>query len=201
MCYIISEEEFREYIPKDVEEALYNCISNAVTEHQEKYKTLNYRHSPRTNASIIHDLIIDNVRRSFQGRSNARYFTKKNCFQLVISDKDINERVSVIRFKKLNQKKIASKNVPHQTMAGYEQISLLGPSINLNAGYLLHGLDVSFFVTRPYDSKNNEWEFQLLVKQAAKPADVVYLPQNESGLPERKPKTKGTELEENAVKE
>jgi len=201
MSYCITEEELREYIPKDVEEKLYNCISSAIQEHRTEYKSLNYRHSARTNANIVHDIIVDNVKRNFQNIKNTRYFTKRNCFQLVIGNDDIAGKISTIRFKKFDNNKIAHSNIPYRVISRFEQLSLLGPNINLNAGYLLQGLDVSIFVTRPHDQKSNEWDWELVVKPTEKSVEIVSVPQNESGLPDRKLKTKGTELEENAVKE
>lgn len=201
MPYDITEEEFREYIPKDIEEAIYSCITSAIKDHKEQYRDLNYRHSGRTNANIIHDLIVHNVKTYFQNRQDTRCYTKRNCFQLVINNGSDFGKICIIRFKKLNKNRIASHNIPQYQISEYEQMNLLGPTANLNAGYMFTGLDVSLFITSPSDSKRNEWEWELSIVASAKPVLSMPTGQNESGLPDRVPKSKEVRSEENAVQE
>lgn len=201
MSYQIPEEEFKQYIPKDIEKEIYNCISKAIYNYKKWYKDLNHRHSGRTKASIIHDLIIHNIKLAFQNRENARYYTRRNCFQLIIDNGNSQGKICVIRFKKLNNKKIAHYNIPKQQISEYEQVSIFTPIINLNAGYILEGLNVSMFITRPKDFKSNEWEWKLSFMPMPKPVTNLHIHDNETGLPDRRPKTKESRSEENAVQE
>lgn len=201
MGYSITEEELIEYIPSEIASKICNCIAASIEEHRTKYSELNHRHSARTNASIIHDLMVDNIKQIFPS-NNGQIFhvTQRNCFQLVITQDDVTGKVSIVRFKKFDKNKIAHNNIKQQRLQMEGQLGLLGEETSLNAGYMIRGLDVSFLITKPYDKNNNEWDCELTFDPINNITNISAFSGDEFELPERMPKTKGTEMEENAVK-
>jgi hypothetical protein len=96
----------------------------------------------------------------------------------------------IIRFKKLD-KKFNTHNIPtQQSMEFNNQIRLFepSPSVNLNAGYQLVGLDVKAYITYPVDTKNNSWIWELTFVPA-KP--VLEMPPKKTPAPERKVSQRG----------
>ncbi len=196
---IVSKEEAKNYITEEVSQKIFESISSAIDEYKENYKELKHKHSTRTDSSIIHDLIEDNVKRIFQGRTDIHYGTNKNCFKLLVGNDDIGSRYFVIRFKKLNKLFLANRNTPKQKDTGFEQLTLVSPCTNLNAGYFIDGLNKpQILLTCPSSTKKNEWEWEL---NHAEGTEIIKFHQQDIQQTTRKPKPKQKEkrLEENAT--
>ncbi len=193
---IISKEEAMKYITEEVTQIIFNSINSSIDEYKEKYKELKYKHSSRTDSSIIHDLIKHNVMMNFSGRTDIHYATKRNCFRLLVGNDDIG-RYFVIRFKKMNKLFLANRNIPKLKETGFEQLTFLNPCTDLNAGYFMDGLNnPKILLTCPSSTKNNEWEWEL---EHSKGTEVIKFQQEEIQQNTRKPKPKGKRLEENAT--
>lgn len=83
-----------------IESAVNKSIKHYLT--GEEYATVRFRHTPRTDASIIHDLIVDEIENEFLDVTGTYFQRKKNLFCLVIDDKVI------LRFKKFNDNLLGS---------------------------------------------------------------------------------------------
>lgn len=196
MLEVTSKEEAKKYITEDIRTTIYECITTALSDYDKDYKNLKYKHSTRTGANIVHDLIEHNIKKSFQDKADIRFGVNKNCFKLLIGKDDAESRLYILRFKKLNKLKIASSNFPQQKATGFEQFSVFSNYTNLNAGYLLDGLDARIFITCPLDNKVNNWELALT---ASEQVEIIHMPQSETQLLSRKPKPKEKRLEKDAA--
>lgn len=194
---IASKKETMNYIKEEDSQKIHDSISSALNEYQENYKELKHKHSTRTDSSIIHDLIEYNVKKNFQGRTDIHYGTNKNCFKLLVGNDDIGGKYYIIRFKKLNKSFLANRNIPKQKETGFEQLTLISPCINLNAGYYTDGLQKPhILITCPTSTKANEWVWEL---DHTEGTEVIKYQQQDMQQTTRRPKPKEKRLEENAT--
>lgn len=157
-----NKEQIKRWITPERETTIRNCIVSAFNEYRTKYGALRHKHTPRTSASIIHDLIVWNIKDQFDNYPQTKCLIKQNLFLLIIGNGDV-----IIRFKKFN-KKLFTHNIPTQQSFDFShQMTLFKPSVNLNAGYQLDGLDLKVYITCPIDMKRNSWIWELTVVPAA----------------------------------
>jgi hypothetical protein len=184
------EEAIRCYLTPERLNAIYECISNALQMYDDDYTTLRFKHSPRTHASVIHDLMVDNIKKRFANDHKVNCFYKKGLFHLLVDNGDI-----VIRFKKLDRN-LRTHNIPTQQSFNFtHQMSMFNPpATNLNAGYQTVGLKHRILITCPNSHKSNAWVLEL---SPATTATVIQMPHNVNIAAEQRriPKKKG--LEEN----
>lgn len=184
-----SKEDVKRWITPERESAIRDCILSAVEEYREKYSGLRQKHSPRTAASTIHDLIEHNIKARFYGDPDVKFVKHRNLFMLIFGNGDV-----VMRFKKLDGKLNAS-NIPTRQSQNFSQqmfmyqTSLFEPSINLNAGYqLLEGIDVKAYITCPTDYRHYSWAWELA--PIAEAQNVIPIPQQEEVAQQREWKGK-----------
>lgn len=188
---LLTQEEANCYITPERENIIRECITLAIDEYLSAYAELRHKHSTRTDANIIHDLIVWNVKNKFQDEQGAIYGTKRNCFKLVL------DNAIVIRFKKLNYARKAQKNCPSSQLFGFEQLSLVRASTNLNAGYQQDGLDIRVFITCPVDNKSNLWEWELNVMPVKPSMPHIIPPVKKRKVSAKQVKGLGTNATEN----
>lgn len=177
-----SEDEVKRWITPERETIIRDCILSAVEEYRTEYSRLRYKHSSRTDASTIHDLMLWNVESRFENDPEVRCMRKRNLFTLNFGNGDV-----IIRFKKMDKRLNTHNNHTQQSFEFSHQITLFEPSINLNAGYQFVGLGVKVFITCPIDSKNNSWVWELTVV----PSENVHeMPKKETPAPRREFKAK-----------
>jgi hypothetical protein len=92
-----SEAFVRQHLTPEHERIILDCIRTAIDEYRNKYAKLRYKHSSRTEASIINDLIIANIKEKYGNFPNTYYVSKNNLFVL-----GINNGAVIIRFKKMD---------------------------------------------------------------------------------------------------
>jgi hypothetical protein len=113
---------------------LYRVIRGAWDHYQQAYREMHHLHSPRTRASIMHDLMLHYARKFFDDMPGVRFFEQRGLTCICLE-----ERV-VLRFKKLNRGLRAS-NIPTRQAVAYaaQQLLLPGfpPFTRLQAGYQL----------------------------------------------------------------
>lgn len=114
------------------------CIHGAVQQFIEQHATLRHEYSPRTEASIIHDLMISHARREFDSVPGITTPVLHGLFVVNIND------AIAVRFKKFD-KALQPKNIPTQQSIGYlwQQLPLPGmppEATKLHAGYVFNKL-------------------------------------------------------------
>lgn len=159
-----------------------------------QYAAVRHQHSPRTDASICHDLIINGLRTEFEGTPFVRFVTKKGLFMMIIRE------VVVLRFKKFNDKLLSSGIRTQQAMFYNLQdtISLeldgMPPDGLLHIGYIPNELETGvgeIHVTYRYGDVN-VWSWDITSEQVS---DVVPYPLvvAKDTTKIRKPRVKGKE--------
>lgn len=122
-----------------------------------------HRLSPRTDASIIHDLIIDEVENEFTGVNGTYCKTSSNLFMLII------DSAVVLRFKKFDDKLLGSGINTQQSLAfnlqDSAQLELDGMPAEglLYVGYRLNELNTKLndiHITNRYNNYNI-WEWNI----------------------------------------
>lgn len=189
-----SEDFVKQHITPDRSSALHGCIISALNEYRTKYAELRYKHSACTEANIIHDLIVANIKDEFEHDINTYHVTKSNLFLL-----GINNGAVVIRFKKMDKNRIVHNGLTRQSFEFNNQLNLFGPSININAGYFLNGLEIEVYVACPENNKRNFWTWPIIAPAVLKSMPVI----NNEELPrtDRHATAKGKEQESNVAKE
>lgn len=135
---------------------IYESIQSAINEYRNNYANLRFKHSARTEANIIHDLIVECVKEKFEQDLHSYHVTKNGLFLLGVDNGAI-----LIRFKKMDSKKRVSNIPTNQSYRFNNQFALFGPSININAGYHINGLDTEIYVACPKNNKKNYWAWPI----------------------------------------
>lgn len=188
------DDSVRQYALREIGQKnlhiIQKCISDAITGYHNNYVSLKIKHSARSDSSLIHDLIVDNIKNSFEGIPGATHSTKNNLFLL-----SINNGTVVIRFKKMD-KRFRTHNVPtQQSFAFNNQLTLVPSSINVNAGYIMNGLEFKTFIVCPEDNNNHSWVHELLPKESSNIVAPINKDENEELVKERHPIPKEKEME------
>jgi hypothetical protein len=152
-----SETFVKQHITTDRATVIYQCIIAAINEYRTQYAGLRQKHSARTEASIIHDLIVNNIKNNFKDDHNTYCVTKRNLFLL-----GINNGAVIVRFKKMD-KHLKVSNIPTQQSFDFnnQQFYLFGPSININAGYVPNGLELDVYFACPENNNKNSWSWPI----------------------------------------
>lgn len=149
-----------------------DAVRAALREYATDYKTLRHRHSRRTRASIIADLMQEQVAQRFENVPKVRVLRKATAINLGLYGK------YVIRMKKLNSaKQVASTGTFAATrFAQQKQLTFGAPfpqaATNLYAGYVLNELQVTeslVYVVCPAGGRDQHWD--LLIPE--RPAEIV----------------------------
>jgi hypothetical protein len=69
-------KEVKRWITPEREVAIRGCILSAVDEYRSKYSELRHKHCGRTDASIIHNLMVWNIKHRFENDPEVRCKTK-----------------------------------------------------------------------------------------------------------------------------
>lgn len=189
-----SEAFAKKYLTPQRTALIHECITSALQEYRTSYSGLRIKHSSRTEASIIHDLIINNIKEKFSDDPNTYVVTKRNLFILGINNGSV-----LIRFKKMDKHQRVH-NIPTQQSFNFNnQLSFFGPSININAGYVPNGLEVEVFIACPENNKKNFWAWPIKPMVSGSIHEIHATTLSESDR--RRPTPKRKESEEHAAKE
>lgn len=123
---------------------LCECVQSALEDFAREHGPYRHRYTTRTEASIIHDYMVDHVKRRFPFKLH------QNLFLLELNGKYL------IKLKKLD-KQLRSRNYPTQMVLDFltqQQLELfdLPTPINLQLGYQRHPIEVTqskVWLTRP----------------------------------------------------
>jgi hypothetical protein len=119
---------------------IHRAISGALNEFLEKHSPLRHSYSLRSEASIIHDLMVIHLRKEFEDVPGVGLHLKQHLFLLGINGK------YVIRTKKLSKRLLTRNHVTQQVLDFLHQAQLEIPGIetptNLNIGYQPNGAEL-----------------------------------------------------------
>jgi hypothetical protein len=113
---------------------LRGCIKTAIANYQTEIGRFAYRHTKRSEASLIHDYMVDAVKAEFDGESGISFSTYRNLFTVNFFHKYL------IKLKK-HDRKLRTRNVPTQLVLDWldqGQLDLPGmpdEATNLHLGY------------------------------------------------------------------
>lgn len=169
---LISQSE-ADIILEPYKESLRLCVSMAWRYYNEHYGHVHHLHTPRTRASILHDLMVHNARKNFEGKPGIEMRDMRGLFLLIVDGQ------LLIRFKKLDEDKMSRSIPTRQTEDFLAQMDLPGMPPRATAiivGYELNRLQTemaAITVTCPNGSYN-AWYFEL--SEGTPSAEVVELP-------------------------
>lgn len=155
----ITEDQAREIL-SPYQDDIRKSIVSAWENYHAHCREIKHILSSRSRASIIFDLIVDNVRQVFQGKKDVHFSEKKRLFLVNFGDK------VVVRFKKLKNNKASC--IPTQQTLNFFSQQLEFPEIpnpeRLVVGYQLNSIqtelkDVS--VIYPKNYTQNFWSYNL----------------------------------------
>lgn len=107
-------------------------IRNGWSDYSSQYADVAHLHSARTRASLVHDHVIDRIRRATDEAGLLRLARHRGLYLLVV------EGLLVVRFKKLDRRLRASRAWTAQGMYKQEwMFADLPPVVKLQAGYQL----------------------------------------------------------------
>jgi hypothetical protein len=156
---------------------IYRAIEKALAEFMDNHALLRYRYSARTEASIIHDLMVAHLRQDLDGIPGIGFRVKRNLFLVGVDGK------WTIRVKKLDRKLMSSNIMTQQVMDFLTQVQLRIPGVdeptNLQAGYQRQGAQVTdspVWLTCP-NGQRVEWAWRLEGAAADTSPIVVPIPQ------------------------
>lgn len=153
-------------------ERLSRCVQDAIAEFIRRFGDELYRWRPTSQANVVRDYIVDNVKREFpDGVDGIRHHQRRGLFLLYIRDE------YVLRFKKLGRGR-RTMNIPTQLALDFlaqQPLQLfpgLAPALHLNVGYepKVTLAASTVWITCP-DRHGVEWEWQI-----SDEADVAELP-------------------------
>jgi hypothetical protein len=158
---------------RNIEPRLRDVIEAAWLEYQTD--SLRHRHSPRTQASLLHDLIELHARRVLDGVRGISFAKVRGLFL-------VNYRgLVVLRFKKLDRALRSRSNQTQQSMSFLNQWplpSMPDAATRLQAGYQLNSLRTAIdacLVVCP-NGQRVEWSWELGGIAAQPPAQVPLRP-------------------------
>lgn len=159
--------------------AIAECIYSAFSEFESGHGS-EADWSPRTRASMMHDLMVKHVKRRFDGAPSVRWFTRRGLFHLEIDGS------FWLRFKKLDRNMRSSSIPTLQALSFLNvlQLELPGmpsPVSRLTAGYVLNPLRTAIegaYVTCPLGS-----EIGWFIELAQRPSEKII----EMGVGQREP--------------
>ncbi len=176
----LTQDEIMDIINPYLDE-LRACPVSAVNDYNVQYKQLRSRHSLRSQASIIHDLMRDYATILLRPLKDVYIYEDINGLFIV----EFHGKVQV-RFKKLNSNMKFSNIPTQQTLDFYEQLELPGipAAARLVVGYILDETQTQLrkvAITCPKTCSNgqeNEWHHEL------EEFSVVEIPESliESGI-------------------
>jgi hypothetical protein len=127
--------ELNEFLPRFRE-----CVSRALQRYVDEYKALRHLHTTRTDASIIHDLMVNESKKAFGDASDpeatgrARVHKKGNLVQVVVDNR------FKFRLKRLDRQGRA-RNIPTQSVLNFndqqQAFEQVPDPVNLYLGYQL----------------------------------------------------------------
>jgi len=146
---------------------LNSCFEKAISNYKLDHldSGLSHKYSTRTIANIIRDYIISEVKSKFFNEIGIHIYDKKGLFLLLIGDEVI------VKFKKLNEKKLASGIKTKQLLLFVnqkEQLLFNDLRTNLHAGYIADSTRTNFdypFIASPKGIENNHWYVYLNEEQ------------------------------------
>lgn len=149
-----------EYFPR-IASAIRGALSEFISDHAH----LRYRYTQRTEASIIHDLMVAHLRQELDGLPGVSFLLRRNLFIVGIAGRWI------FRAKRLDRV-LRSKNIPTQQVLnflGQVQLEIPGAEspTNLQIGYQREGAELAtapLWVTCPQGSQL-VWSWQLIEDQ------------------------------------
>lgn len=166
-----SEDYAKKYLSPGRLDSIRDCIQSAFQTYHNDYVGLSSCHSARTKACIINDIIVDNVKKTFQADADIRFLYKKQSFRISIDNGAVN-----IRFKKMD-KKLRVHSIPTQQALEFNcQGILFEPSVNINAGYVPNGLDIRIVVACPKNGATNHWKWEIAQKSQPVKTKPIVLP-------------------------
>jgi hypothetical protein len=158
-----------------IKRAVSSSISNYLTGKQ--YAAVRHSHSTRSDASIIHDLIIGEIENEFNDVEGVCHQRKNKLFCLVIDDKVI------LRFKKFNNNLLGSGINTNQLIAFNLQdpvqleFTNMPPHGLLYVGYRLNDLNTGIndlHITYRYSNKNVwTWNITYVENEDIKPIELT----------------------------
>lgn len=155
--------------------AIRNCVRGAWDTYQSQYSpALRARHSALSRAALVHDEMVLQAEKEFEGRANAATQRVQRMFVLSFGSN------IVIRFKKFDEKFRVS-NIPTQQSESFinQQFELPGVdrATKLHAGYRLNSLETALegvYLVCP-QGNGHEWILDLDDLQGA--GNIVPFPQ------------------------
>ena len=156
----------------DVAPLLDGAIRAALQRFTDEHKPQRHYYSPRTQASVIHDLMVQEARRAVAGVAGVKCMVIKGGFVLLV------RQTYVIKLKKMDGR-LRTKNVPTQTVIDFNnqkplQMDLpdVPPETHLVFGYVPHGAELlksAVWVTCP-KGRRHRWVWMVEKREMA---DVV----------------------------
>lgn len=163
---------------------IWESITSAWVDYELHYEHVRHLHTSRTRANIIHDHIVFNARKIFDGIEGICLHDINGLFLVEIQEKVL------LRFKKLDEEKRCHNIQTQQTVDFFGQMELpyMPPhAIRLIAGYELNSLQTeikAISITCPNGS-NNAWYFEV-ESPVIESAEIVDFPTVEvANIPKR----------------
>lgn len=150
-------------------ERLRRCVQAAIDTYQAEMGQYAYRHSKRTQASLVHDYMVDAVTTEFANEPGVTWTTKRNLFTVNFFNKYL------IKLKK-HDRRLRTRNIATQLVLDWleqKQLELPGmpdAATNLHLGYQ-PGMSLSqsrYWLSCP-DGSSLEWTWELA---ASEPIDL-----------------------------
>lgn len=127
---VATQEQVKADLQDGIAGRIDRCISAALQEYVEKYKDLRRKHRRGTEASIIRDIIVDQIVTEFEGAANAKGRVVHGTYELTILDK------YKVRFKKLDRALRVSNIDTQATIDFRGQVQFAELAVtNLHVGY------------------------------------------------------------------
>jgi hypothetical protein len=143
-------------------ERFLRCIREAVLQYLDEHGRLAYRYSKRTQASIIHDYMVDRIKAEFDGEPGVTWRLARNLFVLNVHNKYL------IKLKK-HDRAFKTSNIMTQLTFDWltqKQLELPGmpdPATHLHLGYQPgYTLASSTYVITCRDGSVIEWVWPLM---------------------------------------
>jgi hypothetical protein len=143
---------------------LRRCVKDGISQFQADYGPRLYKIQLGTQAGLVRDYIVEEIKTEFDGEAGVSYSTTRNLFLLNVGNRYF------LRFKKLDRR-LRTRNIPTQLSLDFllqQPLSLPGmpdPATHLNVGYK-PGLTLAtstVWVTCP-DGPALEWQWEISEK-------------------------------------
>jgi hypothetical protein len=149
---------------------LLNSIREALREYVRDHASLRHRYSKRTQASIIHDLMVSQIKATFDGKPGVAWHVKNNAFEINFDDK------YKFRLKKFGPR-LLTRNIPTQAVIAFEEqeqmdLPTLPSPTNVHLGYKLNDIEIAtspIWITCPGGWRLTSWAWELTAEEVAAP--------------------------------